>query len=129
MQYGVYFTKVKFMFKILTGIILALIAVAVFLYYRGISPWPPAEISFRDSRIPFHSGKVMIIKNTSDSAHITGSFVVRSRRKKELFTGSIDLPPGESSETGKLEGWSFSTGEHVTVDIKGYILPRTANVP
>ena len=118
------------MFKFLAGILLAVIAVAIFLYFRGINIWPPVEASFRASKIPFSKGQVLKVTNTSGGSEITGSIKVFSlKEKKELFSRQLQLAPGESCETGHLEGWSFSPGEKVVIDIAGYVLPQYINVP
>lgn len=118
------------MFKFLTGIIIALAAVAAFLYFRGIAIYPPVDISFRDSKIPFTAGKVLILVNTSTEDELSGKVKVYSKKdKKELFSKEITLAPEEKAEIGTIGGWSFSTGEKVIVDIEGYIFPKYIAVP
>lgn len=118
------------MLKIITGIIIALAAVILFLCYRGISPWPPLDVSFRESKIPFSSSLVLVLKNTSSQAELNGNVEVYSSGSvKAVFSRQVSIDPGDTYEIGSLEGWSFSKGETVVIDMTGYILPLRKTVP
>ena len=78
----------------------------------------PLKVSFRDSLL---SGKVLQVRNTSDSAHLYCKVRAKNYTEGSKASYSFTLGPRDMKEVGLLEmDWAFNTGESVTIEVEGF---------
>ena len=76
------------------------------------------KVSFRDSLL---SGKVLQVRNTSDSAHLYCKVRAKNYTEGSKASYSFTLGPRDMKEGGLLEmDWAFNTGESVTIEVEGF---------
>ena len=81
------------------------------------SPRVPVIVTIRDSMVG--QGKVAIFSNQS-SSRLTVSVECENQRVGDKRSFNIDLEPNGTFEVGWLEGWTFVSGETITISHPDY---------
>lgn len=99
-------------------------AVLVLLVLAGF--WFTQSREFKESSLPIlplevatraammGSGEVLMLKNTSNSSLIA-LVTLKNPTTKEEKSFQVDIPAGEKSEIGHMEGWTVAAGDEITI--------------
>ena len=90
-----------------------------------ISPPVPVVVSLRDSLVG--EGKVAIFSNQSAN-RLTIEVLMENKRKNERLQRNLDLGPNGTAEIGWMEGWTFESGETITISHPNY-RSKTERIP
>ena len=80
-------------------------------------PSMPVSISFRPAKLD--SSLVGQFKNNSNR-YLTIVLTFENKTLNQRKKGYIELPPMSTKEIGWQEGWSFMSGEYVTISHEDY---------
>jgi hypothetical protein len=103
------------------ALVLVVAGVAWFLIspdFRGAARGDlPVEASFR--REPAGKGLTLLLTNKS-KRHLSLEAMVKRPRLKQTKTFQLEVPPGATTELGYRQGWSFVSGDTVSLIHESY---------
>lgn len=80
---------------------------------------PPISITFSEST--WHSGQVLQVRNTSDTAYLSCKLTVQNTTNGKSRCHNFSIKPAELKEIGVWEmDWSFKTGETICIETEGF---------
>ena len=101
-----------------TWVVLAVIILAGFWFSQSRAfkesslPVLPVEVATRPAMMG--SGEVLMLKNTSDTS-LVALVTLKNPTKKKEKSFQVDIPAGEKSEIGHMEGWTVAAGDEITI--------------